>query len=175
MAIIILKVGCMAATFEYFAQKVLNNHSPFGIIVSVFYALNAYVIVYGTVQIAWLDSLLILPLVICGIVDCIEKDKRILLVVSYTYLFVTQFYIGYVVGIYSFIFTVLFLVILYEKKTDHKVKESFSKFLNYFLSVVISIMISAVVWVPTLFFVAANRVPDSTDIINFDTSPLQIM
>ena len=36
-------------------------------------------------------------------------------------------------------------------------------------------MISAVVWVPALFFLLANRVPDSTSVIGIDTSIFQII
>ena len=108
LIIIILKVGSIAAAFEYFSIKILNNEKLFSIIVSVFYSLNAFVVLYGTIQTSWLDALIILPLLVVGLINCIEKNRRVLLIVMYTYLFISQFYMGYVVGIFSFIFELFF-------------------------------------------------------------------
>ena len=172
--VISLKVATMSATFNYFSQKVLKNCSFSGVIISVLYSLNAYVIIYGTIQISWLDSLVILPILMVGLHECIENNRRVTLILSYFYLFVTQFYMGYIVGLFSFIVFILYTIFIYRFKTDKKVKEYFSIFFNWALGVVISIMLSAFVWVPTLFFLAANRVPDSTEMIPFVTSLLQI-
>ncbi len=174
MSIVVLEIGCISLSFHYFSKKVLKNDGFSSVIISVFYALNSFVLAYGTIMIIWLDAVLIVPLLITSIVDCIENDKRILMIVLYLYSFVSFFYMGYIIGVFSFIFTVLYLIIFY-KNNDHSLKECFSKLFNYVLGVIVSIMLAAFLWVPTLFFLLANRVEDSTAAFTIPSNLLQII
>ena len=131
--------------------------------------------VYGTIQIMWLDALIILPLLCVAIINCIENDKRIWLIILYSYLIISQFYMAYMVCFFSLLFVVFYLLLIYETKSEHKTKERLYKFFNWGIAVMISIMISAVIWVPTLFFLMANRVPDSTEIRELNVTLLQII
>ncbi|MCR5847105.1 MAG: YfhO family protein [Lachnospiraceae bacterium] len=171
--VIMLKVGCISASFEYFSKKVLNNDKFSSIIISVFYSLCAFTIAYGTIQIIWLDAMLILPLLITSIIDCIKNDKRILLTILYAYLFVSHFYMGYAVGFFSLLFVLLYTFVIYMN--DYNKKLIKTKLFNWALSVVVAILLSAIVWIPTLFFLLANRAEDSSEAFTLEGSLLQII
>ena len=171
--VILLKVGCIAASFNYFCVKVLKNSTFSSVIISVFYSLCAYTIAYGTILIFWLDAMLIIPLLCCAIYDCINNDKRILLIFLYVYLFVSNFQMAYMVGIFSFVVVILYSFILYDSSIN--IKEKIKKIFNWGLSVVIAILISAIVWTPTLFFLLANRSEDSTSALEISSSLLIIL
>ena len=171
--VIILKVGCISASFEYFSKKIIKNKKFSSVIISVFYSLCAFAIAYGTIQIIWLDSMLILPLLVASIVDCIKNNKRIILTILYAYLFVSHFYMGYAVGIFSLLFVLLFTFVIYRSEDNKKLIKS--KLFNWVLSVVIAALLSAIVWMPTLFFILANRAEDSSGTISLQGTILQIV
>lgn len=172
----ILKVGCIAAAFQYFSRRVLKYDGFFSIIISVFYALSAFVIAYGSIHIMWMDAIMLLPLLCVAIVRCIEERKRAMLIVLYVYLFLAQFYMAYMVGIFTLLFTVCYLAFMYETKEGKpKYKQILNAFFDWFLSGVIAVMLSAFFWAPVLFFIMANRVEDSTEVFEISASLLQIL
>lgn len=173
--ILTLKISLAALSFQIFSDSVLKNTNFSSIIISVFYSLNAYAIEYGTIQIGWMDALIILPILCASIVICIEKNRRVNVIILYAYLFISNYYMGYMVGIFTFLFVLFYLVFIYKGITEKPFKEKITKLFNWALGVLISIMISAFVWVPTLFFLASNRVSDSTDILPLNVSLLQIL
>ena len=174
-AIIVLKVGFAALSFQIFSTCTLKNNSVSSVFISVFYSLSAYTIEYGTIQIGWMDALIVLPVLCASIIECIEYNKRVNVILLYAYIFIAQYYMGYMIGIFTLLFTSLYLIFLYQRKTDHKIKECLLIFMNWALCVFVAIMLSACIWVPTLFFLAANRVPDSTSIVELSSSLLQIL
>ncbi len=173
--VVLLKVGTVSASFCFFSRKILKNDKFSAVIVSCFYSLCAYTIAYCTITIMWLDAMLILPLLCVAIVDCFKNNKRVWLIVLYTYLFVSQFYIAYMVGIFSLVAVLLYMFILYVPSAEKPMKDRMNKFFNWVLCVVIAVLLSACVWVPTLFFILGNRAEDSTKIIDIDASLLQIV
>lgn len=176
--VIVLKLSTAAVGFQCFSRKVLKIENFSSVIISVFYSLCAFNIAYGTIHIMWLDAVIILPFLCVALVDCIETRKRTLLVILYVYLFISQFYMAYMVGMFSLIFVVCYLVCLYEYKTDSlklKFKEFISIFFDWFLSGTVAVMLSAVIWAPVLFFIIANRAVDSSSIQDITTSLLQIV
>lgn len=174
MFVIILKVGLCAFSFQFYSNKVLKNDSFFSVIISVFYALNAYVIEYGTIHNSWIDALIIVPFLCYAVVECVERNKRVFLIILYSYIFISNFYLGYIIGFFSLLYIILYLVLIYKNEST-SVKQLLSKFFNWVLGVVIAVMLSACIWVPTLFFIASNRVPDSSEIVQFNVTVLQIL
>ncbi len=176
LIVILLKIGCVAASFQIFSYKVLNNKKFSSVIFSVFYALCAYTLAYGSIIIMWFDAMMILPLLIWAILRCINENKRLLLIFLYFYLFISQFYIAYMVGIFTLIFTLAYLLIFKLKEDDKfNIKKTINSFFNWVLCVVNAVLLSAFVWVPTLFFILGNRAEDSTEIIEIPESLIQIV
>ncbi len=76
---------------------------------SVFYALMSYNIVYS-MCLMWLDAVIWLPIVIIGIEKITDGEKPWLLCISYTVLFISTYYISYMVGVFSCIYLIFALL-----------------------------------------------------------------
>lgn len=63
----------------------------------------SYVIVYA-LNIMWLDGVIFLPLILLGLHRLQDKGSMLLLTIAYTLLFIAQFYIAYMVGIFSLLY-----------------------------------------------------------------------
>ncbi len=183
--IVVLKVACIGAAFQFYSSRILHNDDFSSIVISVFYSICAFALAYGTIHIMWLDALMILPILCYAISICIDSNKRVLLILLYTLLFVSYFYLGYIVGIFSFLYVVSYILLKSanaEKITGEigenvkgRIKICFKQFANWILCAVIGVMLSAALWVPTLFFIMANRVEDSTQAYDISATLLQII
>lgn len=123
--IVVLKLSLAAAAFYFFISDFNGKDRLFYVIASVFYALSGYAIIWY-LDIMWLEALYILPLLISLIVRYIKKGNYILLILIYAYLFVTNFYMGFIVGIFSALFFISYL--LYAE--DYKIKENLKSILK---------------------------------------------
>lgn len=173
--VVILKIGCVSASFNYFSNKLLKNQGFSSVIISCFYALCSYSIAYGMITIMWYDAMMILPLLIVAIVNCFKKGKRVQVVLLYFYLFISQFYIAYMVGFFTLVFVILYLIFIHEYKTTKHIKEFFNSFGNWVLCVIVAALLSSFIWVPTLFFILGNRAEDSSSVIPITASLLQVI
>ncbi|MBP5604599.1 MAG: YfhO family protein, partial [Ruminiclostridium sp.] len=107
-------------------------------------ALSAYTL-EQTMNPMWLDGVMELPLVVYGIECLIDRGRFVMLTISLVYAFVTCFYIGYMIGIFSAIY------FLYYSCVTHKPKfgRLFIKRGLMFTGVaVISVMMSAFMLLP---------------------------
>lgn len=101
--ITLLKFGAMGGSFYLFAQNNFKIKKWISVIVSLCYALMSFTVAYSPMNM-WLDSLIYLPLVIWGINRVQEKKKPMLLYISYSLLFLSNFYFGFMVGVFSFLY-----------------------------------------------------------------------
>lgn len=107
--ITLLKTASAGLTmYFYLRKKRLSNMAP--LLLSTTYALSGYSVVYQQ-NIMWMDALILFPLVIHGI-DTILYAKKVNISYSF-FLFLTlftNFYIGYMVCIFSVIYFISSLV-----------------------------------------------------------------
>lgn len=108
MAMLLAK--CAAVSFS--AALMLKRRRGYSdyttVLFSAMYALSGY-FTSQSVNPMWLDGLIALPLVIAGVERVCDKRKFLLYALSLVYIFVTNFYIGYMVGIFSAIYFVYYL------------------------------------------------------------------
>ncbi len=154
--VIILKVGLAALSFQLYSKHVLKINNLNSVLFSICYSLCAFQVSYNIVNIIWLDALYILPIMLLSIHKMIETGKIYYLVLSFVYLFVSNFYMGYILGLFSFIY--IFTLVI-----THKFRNSIQIFFRYVLSVIISVMITAASWMPVLFFLINNNPDDGTN------------
>ena len=83
----------------------------------------------------WLDGVIFLPLVLLGLHRLQDKGSMLLLTIAYTLLFIAQFYIAYMVGI--FLCCILLSLCVVEKRFSLR---TIGKF---FVSVVLAAGLSA--------------------------------
>ena len=116
--ITIVKLSFSALAFWYYSLKTHKINNAFRLILSVCYGLNSFSIAYSE-MIMWLDALIYLPLVILGI-NYLLKNKIIwLLFSSYILLFTSNYYMGFIVGIFSFIYFILTVCFDYKKNVKY--------------------------------------------------------
>ena len=99
-----LKTAMAGAGFTYFCKKAWNTGNMVPVFISVFYAMCGFQVSSNIVNYIWMDALYMLPIVTANIVVGLKEKRWTPLVLSYAYLFICNFYMGYIVGIFSAIF-----------------------------------------------------------------------
>ncbi len=99
--IFVLKTGLCGVTFGFYLHKTSRRVRPTRILsFSVMYALCAYAVVQQHNSM-WIDALIWLPLLTLGIESLIKERKYKLFVVSLFMTIMSNYYIGYMVCIYT--------------------------------------------------------------------------
>lgn len=99
----LLKIGSASLSFWYFSKKTYQIPSFGHIFLAVSYSLMSFITAHSEL-IMWLDTFVWLPLIILGIHRLMDQHKPGLLFVSYVFLFVSNFYFGFMVGVFSLLY-----------------------------------------------------------------------
>ncbi|MBR5419506.1 MAG: YfhO family protein, partial [Lachnospiraceae bacterium] len=99
-------------------------------------------------HIMWLDALYILPLLILFLLRFVREGKGLPLCLCYAYLFFTNFYTGYIVGIFSFLCFIALLYINMEDFSKEAWLRSLGKLGRYVLWVLLAAGLCAVILLP---------------------------
>ncbi len=153
-AIIILKTGLAAGLFQDFVSKKIKCNGVESIIFAMFYAMCSFQVIYNAINIAWIDAIYMLPLLCGSLFALVKEGKWKSLVAIYAYLFITQFYMAYIVGIFS----VMVLIALFIMSEKTNVKGIVVKLSKYAGSVALAVGIATIVWLPALLFLSKNVV-----------------
>ncbi len=100
MTMMLAKAGAAGLTCAFFLRRHRGCSRTTTVSFSVMWALCGYFIVQ-TMNPMWLDGIVALPLIAIGVERICDKRKFILYVFSMVYIFVANFYIGYMIGIFS--------------------------------------------------------------------------
>lgn len=141
--ILILKTASTSVTFIYFLNK-KGEAKWTNLIFSCSYALSSYVITYGF-NIMWLDNVILLPLVILGIDNLIKSKKIVLYTLSLSLSLITNYYIGFMICIFSSIYFLYKLIIENKKKDNLKLLGRFIIF--SLIAILIACMILIPAWI----------------------------
>lgn len=101
--LVILKVGFSGLFFSLYLKKVFNRYDKSTVAFSMMYALCGYVLGYYW-NIMWHDCVALLPLVMLGVYSLIKEGKWKLYVISLAVAVVSNFYIGFMVCIFTAIY-----------------------------------------------------------------------
>jgi len=105
LVITLLKFGLGGFTFSCYAGYTFRLKGAANAAFSVVWALIAYNVVYSS-NLMWLDGAAFLPLVLLGVEKLLREDKYRLFFLSLLYVFLTSYYIGYMIGLFSFLYLV---------------------------------------------------------------------
>ena len=164
MFIILIKVGLSSFCFHSYMRKSHNASSIWNVVFAVFYSMCAFQVACNFTNIIWLDALWILPLTFRYADVLFDNGKYLKLILVYTYIFTTEFYMGYIIGVISFLYFTLRLVIEYRQKDMMKL------IVKYIVSVIFAVGLSAWTWIPTLCFLKYNNPVDATGFEDFKAS-----
>lgn len=101
--ITLLKIGSAGLAFWVFARNTYKLPEWTRVALSVSYALMSFATAHSEI-IMWLDAFVYLPLVFLGIHRLMDLKKPTLLFVSYLLLFISNFYMGFMIGLFSFLY-----------------------------------------------------------------------
>lgn len=100
--ITLIKIGLAGAMFWFYARR-FKAPKLIHVAFSVAYAMMAFIGAHSEL-LMWLDAFIYLPLIILGIEKLQDEKKPLLLFVSYFLMFISNFYFGFMVGLFSFLY-----------------------------------------------------------------------
>ncbi|MDM5157042.1 YfhO family protein [Bacillus sp. DX1.1] len=164
----LLKVGLAGLTMTYYLSSMMKRRDVTIVLFSTFYALMSFVTVYSFC-VMWLDGIYLLPLIMLGIERLLTSRKYGLFIFSLALTFISNFYISYMVGIFTFIYFVARYCVLYDVRN---VKLLLQKFMWFCIGTGLAVSMSAFITLPTYMdlksnFVERAKIPFSTA-FNFD-------
>ena len=139
-----VKVGAIGFAMSVYLSRAKGFKKLTVIIFSISYALCAYTLVQ-TMNPMWLDGVMALPIICLGIERFVDTGRFRLLVAAWVYAFVTCFYIGYMLAIFSVIYYMLYMIIT---KSSTARERFFTKSVQILGLGVTAVMISAFMIIP---------------------------
>lgn len=168
LLIISLKVGSIGlSSFYYFQKFFTGDNKIFALAASLAFSLSGFVISYN-LNLMWLDSLILLPLLLDSIDKLFVPKKHYFYLIGITFLlWFTNFYTG---------FMTLFFGLLYF--ISKLINYSFSKkkiISQYFIKSSLGTTLAACVLLPTFFEILNGKIHSDTSLsIGMQFSPYQV-
>ncbi len=157
----ILKSGLAAATFSWYSEKTLGQKKIPAVFFSICYAFCSWSVIMS-INCMWADSLYLLPVLIVFISRQVKKadiKNFLCLTLSYAFLFITNFYMGYIMGIFTAIYFVC-ITICTEIDTQNKVYTVIPSILKkigiFASSVILSAALCAALLLPAGYFLFSH-------------------
>ena len=119
--LILLRIGLCGTTMCIYLNS-KDKKNIFNIVFSICYALMSYNIVYFS-NFMWTDSIIIFPLVIMGLDKLINKEGKKLYIFFLTFSILSNFYIGYMICLFSLIYFVYNYFLLNKHKRKNIIKD----------------------------------------------------
>ncbi len=108
LTMMLAKAAASGLSMCFLLKKHRGYSDTTSLIFSVMYALCGFFVVQ-TMNPMWLDGIVALPLVVMGVERICDKRRFKLYVLSLVYIFIANFYIGYMVGIFSAMYFLYYL------------------------------------------------------------------
>lgn len=154
--LVILKVSSSSLAFGYVLQKKFNQSNLATVFFSFSYSLMSFVTAYMS-NILWLDGLIWLPLIVYGIEMLVIQRKPFMYIMSLAILLVSNYYIGYMVCIFSVLY---FLYVKYTQEhfgESKKDKIFFRDGLRFVSSSILAALLGAFSLIPTFYTLLAGK------------------
>lgn len=150
--VILVKIGSAAVTFALFSHIQLKASRFTSVLFSIAYSLMSWIISYF-VNLMWLDAIIWLPMVCLGIHKLIEKDQKLLLILSLTIAITSNFYTGYMICLFSALYFIYALIIFPQRNSF---KKNVLKGVKFGVSGFLSAGMSLFLTLPTYLFLNQN-------------------
>lgn len=141
--LIYLKIGLAGLFMSIFLDYKIKNQSGWPALFGIIYALSGFISCYYY-NVMWLDGIYMLPIVMLGLERIIHEKRPTLYLISLAITIVTNYYIGYMVCIFS----VLYFTFLFFTNCVTDKKEVWKQFI---ISSLLAGGISAIVLIPSYF------------------------
>lgn len=170
--VLILKMAAAAMAFTFFARKVTKTEGPESIFFSLCYAFGGYAVCNITNSI-FIDSMAIFPFVLSFAVETFVKRKNYYrIVLSYALLFITNFYLGYSVGIFTLVFVLAYMIFVMK---EEPLKVRAVLLLKWAGCVCVAILISGLFLLPGILRFFSSNYVDGTAYTNRGVTVFNIL
>lgn len=143
--IIVLKIGLMGLTCYILLTQAFRRRDGSAVLFAAFYAVSNYVLAYHW-NIMWLDTLVLLPLVVLGLHRLIREDKKALYVTTLTAMLMFHYYTAF----FGCLFLAFYAMVLLVQYTgDRGWRYLLFKLTDIFAYTVLALLLAAVVILPT--------------------------
>ena len=146
--ITLIKLGFAGLTSTIYLSKTYKKKDITTLMFSLCYCFMAYNINFQ-LNIMWLDAIILLPLVVLGIDKLINESKYKLYVITLFITIVSNYYIGYMVCIFSVLY------FIYKIILNNKI--SLKKIGTFIGTSLISGVLSAFILIPTLLSLSSGK------------------
>ncbi len=111
------KLGSIGVTFSYYLQKSQNVKPINSVIFSTLFSLCAYAVIQ-LMDPMWIDGLVFLPLMIYGLEKIVDDGKKTAFIIPTAIMFFANFYIGFMLAIFSVLYFLYYIFLGSKKKVD---------------------------------------------------------
>ena len=168
LLIISLKVGAIGlSNFFYFQKFFKDENKIFALAASLAFALSGFVVSYN-LNLMWLDSLILLPLLLDAIDKLFEQKKHYFYLTTITFLlWLTNFYTGFMVLFFGLLY---FITALINHSFSNKI------IFHYFTKSLLGTTLGAFVLLPAFFEILNGKInSDTTLSLGFQFAPYQAL
>lgn len=113
IVIIMAKLVITSITTTFYTLKRTNN-KLLSTIVAISYAFSAWFLAYG-INIMWLDAFMMFPLFQYGLEKLLNENKIYIYIFSLAYIMIANFYIAFMICLYTLIYFIYYIVTKKEK------------------------------------------------------------
>lgn len=145
--IIGLKAVGSAVTMGVYLKNKFNDKNLVFIPLCLSYAFCAYFIAYYW-NIMWLDGMVFLPLIMLGLEKIVDDDKYLLYIFSLAFMMVANYFIAYMICLFSIFYFIVLMLIKFKKFNFKKISR---KVLIFGCSSIIAGMLCAFFLIPMYF------------------------
>ncbi len=170
LIIITLKLSLAAAAFSFFARRSLGLSGHTALLFAPAYALSTFSAAFF-IHIMWLDALYMLPVLVHFTLKeakgSAEKKDHLILTLSFAYLFITNFYIAFMAGVFiAFVFLGAAIDDTIETKN---IRAFLIRGFSFAFTVLLATGLCACLLLPAGLFLYRNAAPD-----NFEFQDLKV-
>lgn len=164
----IIKIGLCATTMAVYLQKTTHLKNSHIVLFALMYGLMSYNIVYSQ-NIMWLDGCIYLPLVILGVEKILKTQKITLYVISLFLTILSNFYIGYMVGLFSVLYMIMRLIQnSHAKNIREFYQEHKTTIKKYIKAVIITLLLSMIILLPVFLNLLQSKSEIQTEKFSLD-------
>ena len=102
-AMVLIKAALSAGTFSWYLKRSQKGHTPVISVFGLLYAFCGFMLAYYW-NVMWLDGMLLLPLVICGIEQVIDRQRFALFTGALALSMFSNYYMSYMLCLFSVIY-----------------------------------------------------------------------
>lgn len=143
---VLIRVGLSGLSFSLFVRGKYGAENKFVLLGSILYALSGFVLSYNWV-IMWMDAYVLLPLIVLGIWKIITEKRFILYVATLFLAIYSNFYMGFIVCIFSLIFS---FILFFDAKEQGRSQPIVPVLFRFFAGSIVAAGMSAVLTFPVL-------------------------